>query len=109
MIHDRGNKKWASLMLPEHKRKLVALYQEQFYENKPFLDEQKNEELNHSLAEALSGQQVIRVVFFHNRGIHFLMGKVKKVDLLSGELCLVGEEGNLMSLKMNEIIEIEVE
>lgn len=109
MIHDRGGMKWTSLMLPEHKRKLVELYQEQFYENKPFLDEQKKEDLNCSLAEALSNHGVIRVVFFHNRGFHSFVGAVEKVNLLTGKLYLVGEEGHSISLWINKIVDIDVD
>lgn len=107
MIHDRGSIKWSSLMLPEHKKKLAELYQEQFHEKRPILDEQKQEEINRFLVEAQSREQEIEVVFFRNRGFHVIKGKITKVNLLSGELGMMERAGDLFFINLREIVDVQ--
>jgi hypothetical protein len=107
MIHDRGSIKWSSLMLPEHKRKLAELYQEQFYEKKPILDEQKQEEMNRLLMEGEAEDKEIEIVFFRNRGFHRIQGRIKKVNPLSGELEIILRDEGFISINLSEVVDVK--
>jgi len=106
MIHDRGAIKWSSLMLPEHKRKLTQLYQEQFSEKRPVLDEQKQEEINRLLLEAQLTGKEIQVVFFHNQQCYVQQGKIKKMNPVSGELGMTREDGSLFFVSLRDIVDV---
>ena len=107
MMHDRGSIKWSSLMLPEHKRKLRELYQAQFHEKRPILDEQKQEEINGFLLEAQCEEKEIQVVFFRDRGFHRIQGKIKKVNPLSGELGIREKDGDVFFINLGEVVDVE--
>ncbi|MDF1998786.1 MFS transporter [Peribacillus frigoritolerans] len=59
MIRDRGNKKWVSLMLPEHV-KMLREYDASYNKiPKPSLDEQKYEQFNEIVSEAMEMNNIL--------------------------------------------------
>ncbi|MFI5359076.1 MAG: YolD-like family protein [Halanaerobiales bacterium] len=76
MIKDRGNIKWTSLMLTEHREKLKELYERDKDIEKPVLDEQHLERLDFLLGEAVRLQANIEVLYYENRRLHQYEGKI---------------------------------
>jgi YolD-like protein len=55
-IRDRGNIKWASMMLPEHLKELRKYLNEDYYDiPEPTLDEQQLVEINTFILESMEG------------------------------------------------------
>lgn len=51
--NDRGTKKWAAMMIPEHEKLLQQLWAEQDCEEIPILDEQQKEKISAQLQLAI--------------------------------------------------------
>lgn len=105
MIKDRGNKKWTSLMLVEHKRKLRKLKQSENDKEKPELDQQKLQEMNYLLEKAVNNDYKIKIKYFHNKDYHYYEGKIKSIN--DKKLVLKNTE-NIFRLKLNDIININI-
>ncbi|MGB4006681.1 MAG: YolD-like family protein [Halanaerobiales bacterium] len=76
MIKDRGNIKWTSLMLTEHREKLKELYERDKDIKKPLLDEQHLDRLDFLLGEALRLKANIEVLYYENRRLHYYQGRI---------------------------------
>ncbi len=79
-IKDRGNKKWTSLMLVEHKKRLKELKEKEGQLEKPELDEQLKEEINSKLKQALKDDLLVKLKYFKNKSFITEAGRISKVD-----------------------------
>ena len=77
MLKDRGNKKWTSLMLTEHRDGLREIWNHRDDVNMPVLDEQKLEELELVLQEAIQNNKFVEVTYYKNRRHHKVSGNIK--------------------------------
>jgi len=66
---DRGNKKWNSLMLVEHQKRLKELKMQEANVEKPELDQQQLQEINFKIEEALNKHLTVRIKFYQNKQI----------------------------------------
>lgn len=98
-VNDRGTMKWTSIMLPEHIDALNKMWEEQEKVEKPILDEQKLEEINLTLQEALQNKLTIRISRFTGSGFYETGGKIKIIDPQSGYLWLDDEK-----IKLDDIV-----
>lgn len=76
MIKDRGNIKWTSLMLTEHREKLEELFEHENDIEKPILDEQQLERLDILIREAVRDQFSVKVLYYKSRRLHESKGKI---------------------------------
>ncbi len=105
MLKDRGNKKWTSLMLVEHKRQLRKLQKKQNDRDKPKLEEHKLQEMNYLLEEAINNNQKISVKYYHNNDFSYYRGKIKEVN--KNNILLKNNQNNY-KLKIGNIIDINI-
>ncbi|MFW6015713.1 MAG: YolD-like family protein, partial [bacterium] len=77
MIKDRGNIKWTSLMLTEHRKKLEEIFDRRGDIDKPILDEQHQEELNYKVKEAIEKNNAVKVIYYENKRLHQVEGIIK--------------------------------
>jgi len=77
MIKDRGNIKWTSLMLTEHRKGLEELFKHEDDVEMPVLDEQKIEELERTLQEAIRNNKIVEITYYNNRRHHNIRGKIQ--------------------------------
>ncbi|NLM96999.1 MAG: YolD-like family protein [Halanaerobiaceae bacterium] len=99
MLKDRGNIKWTSLMLTEHREKLEELYEHEKYLKKPLLDEQQLERLDYLIKEAGREQHSIKLLYYHNRQIQEVEGRIV---LRGNKIFLNGRElikDNILDIK----------
>ncbi|MEJ6951671.1 YolD-like family protein [Natronospora cellulosivora (SeqCode)] len=107
MIKDRGNIKWSSLMLSEHRKELEKLYElDKSSFNKPFLDEQKLEEMNKVLEQAIHEKASLRIKYY-NKGLYEYFGIVEKYNYQTREVYLVNDKDKY-KLKINNIVELSL-
>ncbi|MFC7440711.1 YolD-like family protein [Laceyella putida] len=103
---DRGNRLFTSMriMLPEHVEALKLMKQEEYIPPEP--DEQKWEEWDQMLSEAIENEKPIIVSSATKQGVEVFCGFLGKVDLVAGEMVL--ENGSIKKrVKLNRIVGIE--
>jgi len=78
---DRGNKKWTSLFLVEHKKRLRELKLHEDDREKPILDEQEKEVINYRLQQALQNNLEVKIKYYDNKRFKKIAGRIEKVDI----------------------------
>jgi len=107
-IRDRGTIKWTSLMLPEHVKMLRQHFEEDYYKvEKPELDEQKIEELNEVISEAMEFHREIEISYYEQGHIRTAKGYLHYVDALHKTLHVLNLEDSLLKLKLQDIVDIQ--
>lgn len=107
MIRDRGHIKWTSLMLPEHKKMLARFYYEQDDIQQPVLDEQKLEEFNQTINEAMSEGRAVKLDFFRNNRMETFIGTILKCDVHLNNIQVEGKESRYQ-IPFDKIINISL-
>lgn len=105
-IHDRGSIKWTAMMLTEHKDRLEKWAKETREITKPQLDEQKLEEMNYLLCLSLVEKTPLLITYFHNKKFISLKGIIHDYHPLNKEVFLKNEEGDILTLILSDIIDI---
>lgn len=108
-MKDRGNIKWTSMMLPEHKKRLSDLYKQQFHSSKPDLDEQKIEELNHNICLALNDERQYKITFHQNHTYHSVTGRIENGNFINKTLRIVIGSNTVYDVPLEDITNIEVQ
>ncbi|OAB29590.1 YolD-like family protein [Paenibacillus macquariensis] len=103
MIHDRGHKKWTSLMIPEHTAMLQQWVAEQEDIRQPVLDEDRLEELNTLLMHSWSDQRSIQVHYYNNKRFHDIRGCIRSIDPHTHTLTLLDLAGDKTCISLYDI------
>lgn len=82
-VSDRGTKKWAAMMMPEHIQMLQDIWQEDEKKEKPIIDEQQKEEFEMKLHLALKDYLTVSVTYYANYDYHTIKDKLNKIDSLN--------------------------
>lgn len=106
MIRDRGNIKWNAMMLPEHVKLLRAYNASLDKIEKPVLDEQKYEEFNQLVCEAMEENVSLQFSYYQNGEMKQLVGTIHYSNYLKGELSIVDGLTKKQVLKLEDIIEM---
>ncbi|MFP4198669.1 MAG: YolD-like family protein [Halanaerobium sp.] len=105
---DRGNKKWNSLMLVEHQKRLKELKMKEADLQKPELDQQQLAEFDFKIQEALNKNLTISIKFFENKRIKIIKGKILKIEKNRKIIKIKQPNQELKSLKFKQLIEIKL-
>ncbi len=89
MVNDRGHKKWASLMLPEHVTMLQQLEKEDNLVNKPLLESDILEEMEHQIQQAILNKTKLTIDYYQNRRIHSIQGTIDTVKPYTAQITIV--------------------
>ncbi|PWU68691.1 YolD-like family protein [Gracilibacillus dipsosauri] len=89
MVNDRGHKKWASLMLPEHVIMLEQLEKEDNLVNKPLLESDILEEMEHQIQQAILNKTKLTIDYYQNRRIHSIQGTIDTVKPYTAQITIV--------------------
>ncbi|WP_270179177.1 YolD-like family protein [Alkalihalobacillus sp. CinArs1] len=106
MIRDRGNIKWTSMMLPEHVKELREWKEEDRRREQPELDEQKMEEMNDTICEAMAFHQPLTFHYFKNGTKNVLTGYVHYIDQLNKELRIVDLDEKRQNIPFASLVHI---
>lgn len=87
MIQDRGNIKWASMMLPEHLELLKEYKQDEYVEQRE-LTEWELEELQQTINQAYNQQLDIKLDVWMDGKNTQLVGVIKSMNFNTNELTL---------------------
>jgi YolD-like protein len=107
-IRDRGNKKWTSLMLPEHVEQLRDFFDVEYYKvEKPVLDEQQLEEMNDKINEAM--EYTLQVCFrvYKNGQCVEVIGYIHYVDPINQTIYVINKTETRIKLKIEDVIDMK--
>ncbi|KJS88567.1 MAG: hypothetical protein JM58_00685 [Peptococcaceae bacterium BICA1-8] len=107
-MKDRGAKKWSAMMLPEHKKLLEKMYEEQEYVKKPILDSDKCEEINAVLLLAINEGRRIRFKVYQENRFRFIEGIIKRYISSERKIKLVDSLDKIVFLHLDQIIDAEI-
>ncbi|KJS23203.1 MAG: hypothetical protein VR72_02060 [Clostridiaceae bacterium BRH_c20a] len=107
-MKDRGAKKWSAMMLPEHKKLLEKMYQEQGNVKKPILDPDKCEEINAVLLLAINGGRQIRFKVYQENHFRFIEGVIKKYISSERKIKIIAGLDKIVFLHLEQIIDAEI-
>ncbi|HLV10320.1 MAG TPA: YolD-like family protein [Halanaerobiales bacterium] len=107
MIKDRGNIKWTSLMLTEHREKLRELFNRDNEQKKPELDEQKKEELDFIIQMAVKQNLPIIIYYFEDRKEQKIRGVIRKYVSLK-DLLVISDDKKDKYLNIHSIIDLKI-
>ncbi|WP_455662729.1 YolD-like family protein [Pradoshia sp.] len=109
MIRDRGKIKWTSMMLPEHVSLLREWAQEDSYEQRNELDEQKIEEINHTIAEAMEYGANVRIRYYKAsvRRHESVEGCIHFCNDQARRLHIAGKGGEIYFVPYGELTDVQ--
>src|SRR5690625_4845409 len=107
MFRDRGNIKWVSLMLPEHVRLLKEYKQDLQAIEKPIVDEQKYEEFNMIISQAIEENIYLEFTYYQKGQLKQIVGQVHHVNQLNKELHIISHSSNSYQISLKNIVEIK--
>lgn len=108
MIKDRGNIKWSSLMLTEHREKLRQMIARNEEQEMPEIDEQKLIEMNRYLKESLTKNISLIITYYHDKKFYSLKGKVKEHKPVEKEIIFTTIKGEYKKISLSKIIEVKL-
>lgn len=107
MFRDRGNIKWVSLMLPEHVRLLKEYKQDLQAVEKPILDEQKYEEFNTIISQAIEENIQLEFTYYQKGQLKQIIGQISYVNQLNKELHIISDSFSSYQISLKDIVEIK--
>ncbi|PAF19767.1 YolD-like family protein [Terribacillus saccharophilus] len=108
-IHERGTKKWTSLMMPEHHGMLQKMWSSLLDEEMPVISEDKQEDMQVDIECAVKYDKEIRVTYHEGRSIDTVVGKVASVNHRQRRLeMLVPEEYGLVFIPYDKLVDTEI-
>jgi YolD-like protein len=104
-VNDRGNIKWTSIMLPEHIQMLNDWYESENDVKKPIISEDKLEEMERTIQEAIQFKKKVGVFFHSAHRLQLIEGFI--VGHGMGRLEIENEDG-IDYLVPNEIVDVSI-
>lgn len=86
MLHDRGNMKWTSLMLPEHLVQLKEWKKEQYDDKKRDLTKWELEEIEQTIQRAFKLRKIVKLTLWNHNILQNQVGLITGVDTYKKEL-----------------------
>lgn len=105
-IKDRGNIKWTSLMLVEHRKKLEELKKSEKYRKRPNLDEQILKLFDYKIKEAVKRNIKVKITYYNNQRYEDIITRIRSYDTQLKRLFLSGKD--LKSIVFEDIVDISL-
>jgi hypothetical protein len=103
-IKDRGNIKWTSLMLVEHRKKLEELKNSEKNREKPDLDQQIYEVFNYKVKEAVEKNMKVKITYYKNNDVRGITTHIKDFD--SNQKKLILQDKQIEQIFFENIVDI---
>jgi len=105
-VNDRGNIKWASLMLPEHVEWLQDFFQENHIE-KPLLTDDEKEEIEYMIKNAIDTEINVRLTYFTSHSLIDIEGVITGYNSLNKTLHIHCADKEEMDIPFTEICAVQ--
>ena len=106
VIKDRGIKWQPAAFLPEHRLYLQAYESEQKKQPRQKLDEQKLEEMNQTICEAMEYNKLLSFIYYQSGKYEILIGKIHYCDGIKKELIIVDQFEDFFKISLTDIYDI---
>jgi hypothetical protein len=106
-IKDRGNKKWTSLMLVEHKEKLKRLKEEEKNREKPDLTGDELQRLDYMLQAAWQDNHLVRLTYYHKKQFYPFSGQIVDCDKIEEQITVNSKEDR-KEISLSDIVDIKI-
>ena len=107
-MRDRGAIKWSAMMLPEHRKLLEKLLDEQQYVEKPILAQDKCEEINRVLLAALGKEEWVRIKIYREHAFQLIEGMITRYISEQKKLKIIDKADKVIFLNLEEIVDSEI-
>lgn len=108
--YDRGEKKWTSLMLPEHVEMLRQFANEEYYKTpKPIIDEYQLKEIEEKIHYAMEYHYSVKFDVWYDGFVERVSGHIHYLDPIRKEIRLKNDDGDVERVKFANIIDVIVE
>jgi len=108
--YDRGNKKWTSLMIPEHVEMLRQFANEEYYKTpKPIIDEYQLQEFEEKIHYAMEYHYLTVLKVWYEGFTEEVRGYIHYLDPIQKEIRFKDNKGNIERVKFQNVINVEVE
>ncbi|RKD25161.1 hypothetical protein BEP19_04685 [Ammoniphilus oxalaticus] len=107
MIKDRGNIKWTSMMLAEHRGLLQQLEESARDVNPPVKSAEELAELAEQAAWALEQRRIVTISYWQNKRKQTTSGLIKQIDRRTQALMIVTECGGVSWIAAKTIFSFE--
>lgn len=105
-IKDRGNIKWTSLMLVEHRKKLEELKESENDKIRIELDEQIYELFDYKIKSAIKEKIKVKITYYNNKDYKNITTYIKKFNKQRNSLKIA--EGRISEILLKDIIDINL-
>jgi hypothetical protein len=109
MIRDRGRIKWTAMMLPEHVKLLREWAHEDTFEEPKEMDEQKLEEMNSLLADAMEENKSLMVTHYRNKKYELVIGHIHYWDEFKQKIHIIDHFKDIHRISLEDIADIQWE
>lgn len=106
MIRDRGMLKYEAFIMPEQKSMLREFFREYYSVEKPILDEQKLEEIEFTVVEAMENNSLLNIVYYNNGKYELIVGSVEKVN--GRELLISDTHNDKFRINVSNLIDVQL-
>jgi hypothetical protein len=107
-IHDRGNLKWQPFLLPEHRSLLKELKNEEQKVEMPTLDQQRLEEFNQMIRDAMAFNQPLAITYYRKGKMELVICYVHYIDTHHHELRTLDKFNRIYIIKIDKIVDIQL-
>ncbi|MEK4750424.1 YolD-like family protein [Niallia sp. FSL W8-0177] len=107
MLKDRGTKKWLAMMLPEHVAGVKEVIESQNKIEQPVLDENKLNDIDVLIHEAMEYNQLLKYSLYQNGYINTLYGRTVYIDYLNNQLRIQDEKQSIHYVSFRKLVDVE--
>ncbi len=107
-IRDRGNIKWTSMMLPEHRRELMNLEKAVHDMAEPAHDEDQLAELSDVISRAMYEKRIVFMEYYKDRHSYSIVGTITKYDVTLNAMKVTTPDGDML-IPVKHVIRAELE
>ena len=107
MIKDRGTKKWQGFFMPEHINLVKAEFENQNKIDQPTLDEDKLNDIDVLIHEAMEYNQLLKYSLYNNGYINTLYGRTVYIDYLNNQLRIQDEKDQIHYVSFRKLVDVE--
>jgi hypothetical protein len=104
-LNDRGNIKWTTMMLPEHRQLLIKLKEAQQNVTMRNLTEDKLSEIDEVIKQSLVQGEEITVTYYHRKRYYMVTGILEGYDPLQKQIIVKGRANERKKIDCNQIID----
>lgn len=107
MLKDRGTKKWQGFFMPEHISLVKAEFENQNKIEQPTLDEDKLNDIDVLIHEAMEYNQLLKYSLYNNGYINTLIGRTVYIDYLNNQLRIQDEKDYIHYVSFRKLVDVE--